>query len=316
MNNFYFTKKERHGMVFILIVMCASLILLSVQRKIERPKSFDFGEINATKMEVLISDEKIVAVNKQASKKNIKKTNVPKKNITKQTIQLSFNFDPNKISRDSLMLLGISKKTANTLIKYRSKGGTFKKPLDLMKIYGMEDEFDLVKDLIQIEIGLTSEKPKIIREFPDSNYYKKIIEKETIYEIEINITDSFELQLIKGIGPSYASRIINYRSSLGGFASLQQLYEVWGIKSEDMDGFIKNLSLSTQGISKLKINSISSNELSKHPYINSKKSGIVVRYRENHGPFLTKKDLLKVKVLSEVEIDKLEPYLEFTTSGN
>ena len=50
-----------------------------------------------------------------------------------------FLFDPNTISADSLVLLGFSKRIAERLINYRSKGGKFYYKNDVMKIYGIPD---------------------------------------------------------------------------------------------------------------------------------------------------------------------------------
>lgn len=46
-----------------------------------------------------------------------------------------FKFNPNTVSKEDLLLLGLSEKTANLLIKYRSKGGAFKTAADFKKIY-------------------------------------------------------------------------------------------------------------------------------------------------------------------------------------
>ena len=59
--------------------------------------------------------------------------------------------------------------------------------------------------------------------------------------VSINKADAEELQAVKGIGPSLAERIIEYRESNGGFKSLEQLKEVRGIgdaKFEKLKGQI------------------------------------------------------------------------------
>jgi len=56
---------------------------------------------------------------------------------TKETKPPQFAFDPNTLSGDSLMLLGLSGRTVRTLLNYRSKGGQFRKPEDLKKVYGL-----------------------------------------------------------------------------------------------------------------------------------------------------------------------------------
>ena len=46
-------------------------------------------------------------------------------------------FDPNTISTEGWLELGLNQKTAETINKYLSKGGHFDKPEDLRKIWGM-----------------------------------------------------------------------------------------------------------------------------------------------------------------------------------
>jgi competence protein ComEA len=45
----------------------------------------------------------------------------------------------------------------------------------------------------------------------------------------LNGYDATELQAISGIGPALANRIVEYRESIGGFESLDELLEVSGI---------------------------------------------------------------------------------------
>ena len=47
--------------------------------------------------------------------------------------------------------------------------------------------------------------------------------------VSINKANAEELQVVRGIGPALAERIVNYREANGGFKSLDQLKEVKGI---------------------------------------------------------------------------------------
>jgi len=51
-----------------------------------------------------------------------------------------FTFDPNLIDSNQALLLGFTSKQFHTLSKYRTKGGRFKKPEDIAKLYGLSEE--------------------------------------------------------------------------------------------------------------------------------------------------------------------------------
>lgn len=57
----------------------------------------------------------------------------------KQSAQL-FPFNPNTVSLDSLTLLGFSVKQAQTILRYREKGGRFRRKEDFAKIYTVSPE--------------------------------------------------------------------------------------------------------------------------------------------------------------------------------
>src|SRR6187551_3828858 len=62
-----------------------------------------------------------------------------------------FQFDPNTLSTEGWQKLGLNEKTSKTIEKYRSKGGKFRQPEDIMKIWGMPDGFyERVKHYIVI----------------------------------------------------------------------------------------------------------------------------------------------------------------------
>jgi competence protein ComEA len=121
-----------------------------------------------------------------------------------------FSFNPNRISSDSLMLLGLSETQARTIINYRNKGGRFRYASDLKKIYGIDEKTAAV---IMPYIIIEKEKSEF-RHNPSLSEDVQI----TFKKLDLNKCDSAGLVRLPGIGPVLSSRIIKFRRLLGGFA--------------------------------------------------------------------------------------------------
>ena len=61
--------------------------------------------------------------------------------------------------------------------------------------------------------------------------------------VNINTADAAELTLLPGIGPKTAVSIVDYRSSIGSFASIDELEKVKGIGSKTLEKLRPYMSL-------------------------------------------------------------------------
>ena len=215
-----------------------------------------------------------------------------------------FVFDPNLITEKEALLLGFSPKTAAVLVKFRNKGGKFRQKDDLKKIYGVTEKlFSRVEPYIMITNYAESKKDneKVIPDFV--NRQKK--------SIELNSADSIQLVSLNGIGPKLSARIIAYRKSLGGFSDVSQLKEIYGMKDSLFVLFADKVSVDQDKIQKIKINTITLDELKKHAYIKYIIAQSIVNYRQKHGRFQNEKELVEVGSISEELMNKLRPYLNY-----
>ena len=250
------------------------------------------------------------------------------------TPSVPFNFDPNLLSEDSLELIGINKKAAQNLVKYREKGGKIMNAEDLQKIYGLKDtEYNKIKNYVKIEdrgpnIEKTEKNELVIAETPDSflvdvetqdmHVSEKKVEIEPKNEssilIDINTADEVQLQYIKGIGPSFAKRIIKYRDLLGGFHSKRQLLEVYGLdhlKYSEIKDYIKL----SQNITPMDINKSDAYEMSKHPYLSYQQAKLIVAYGKQHGPYNDVYKILEIGIMDSSFVEKLLPYIPKDKNG-
>ncbi len=141
-----------------------------------------------------------------------------------------------------------------------------------------------------------------------SRSQKKI---ESLNRIFFSEADSITLQIVPGIGPATAGRIIKYRESLGGYYNQSQLLEIYGMKEETMEAIWEYFEFDPKVLRKMKINSLNPEELAAHPYISYGEAKVLFAFRNQHGPFGSSDDLLKIKIFKPEWISKIKPYLDF-----
>ncbi len=147
--------------------------------------------------------------------------------------------------------------------------------------------------LIKVILSPTREK---------SNHVSKVL---------INQSDSAAWEALPGIGPKLAARILSYRSKLGGFHSIEQVGETFGLPDSVFTRIRPFLVADAQNMpAKLDLNHASLEELQAHPYISFQLAKVIVAYRKQHGPFSHKSDLQKIALITPDLFIKLEPYIE------
>jgi competence ComEA-like helix-hairpin-helix protein len=127
--------------------------------------------------------------------------------------------------------------------------------------------------------------------------------------ISLNASDSMSWEQLPGIGPVLAARIIKYREKLGGFHSVSQLKEVYGITDSVYEKISPVIKTDQGTVKKIDLNNSSLEELKKHPYLRWQTASAIFRYREANGRFNSLEDLNKIWSLSPETILKIEPYL-------
>ena len=147
------------------------------------------------------------------------------------------------------------------------------------------------------------------RKYTNDNYVRivKLSEGETI---SLNSTDTTEWKKIPGIGSSYSSRIVKYRTLLGGFVCKDQLQEGYGIDSE-MYARISPFIAEDTNWSKIKINKLEFKELLRHPYLNYNQVKVIMNLRDKKGNITSIDELSMLDEFSKDDISRLQPYLEF-----
>lgn len=210
-----------------------------------------------------------------------------------------FSFDPNKATQQQLVQLGFTKFQIERLIKYRTKGGKFLVKSDLLKLYGMDSSF-----YQQLYAFIDLPKTRTIANEKLDNPPRMEV------AANINNADTTQLKEVYGIGSKLAQRIINYREKLGGFVSMQQLTEVYGLDSVVVTKVMKRFFVEVGFTPKqLDVNTAEAAELAKHPYFKANVAKAIVTYRYQHGSFTNLDDLLKIQLVSPTDLTRVKPYL-------
>lgn len=221
-----------------------------------------------------------------------------------------FYFDPNTLSREGWLRLGLREKTVSTIQNYLSKGGQFKKPEDLQKIYGLfPDEFERISPYIKIEMpGEVNTYKDFTEKVPVENPSAKTY--TTRYSvIDINSADTTALIALPGIGSKLATRIINFRDKLGGFYAVSQVSETFGLPDSTFQKIKQYLKVQPAAVKKININTATLDELKAHPYIKWALANPIIAYRKEHGVFARVEDVKKVMAVTDEVYIKIAPYL-------
>lgn len=227
-------------------------------------------------------------------------------------------FFPNKISHTGLIGMGISEKVARNWINYLNAGGKFKSAKDVKKIYGltpglyMKIEDFMVFETKNVDIRQKKNieiKDTVTNEIKIPEPRKQHSYKKKIDIVELNIADSASLEALPGLGPVLSGRIVKYRTILGGFCSIDQLKEVYGLKNEYLIKALPYIKLEKDRIKKIRINFLSKNELAKHPYISYSTANKIIKIRSEGGKINEIDEI--IRAFPEGGAERVEPYLSF-----
>ena len=281
----YVSKRNRRGVVALVVF---SVIIIFLPR---------IAQLFNSNVVLDISTEDVQSF--ERSKKNFQ--NKKRNYYTKYEKKKRFSapprkFNPNEYSAEDWMNLGLSEKQVAVLLKFTKNG--IRSNEDLKRIFVISDElYALIKDSTYYP-----ERPK-------TEYTPKVTEEKKVQKLELNTASVEDLENIKGIGPFFAKQIIKYRDRLGGFASKEQILEVWKMTIETYDKLIPQIEIDKSKIRKLKINEVTPEELKNHPYLNWSQVNSIVKMRMQRTKFNAIDEIQESKLIDAETFEKLIPYL-------
>lgn len=218
-----------------------------------------------------------------------------------------FLFDPNTLSEEGWQQLGLRDRTALTILRFRNKGGRFRRPEDLRKIWGLTAaDADRLIPYVRIPAGeypgkLTAKTDRSSRDRPAP------------VQLSINAATVEDWQALPGIGEVLANRIVRYRDKLGGFRSVEQVRKTYGISDSVFSRIQPLLYLDTvlsAATGPLDLNTVSAQQLAGQTGIPEAIARSIVLYRKQYGPFRAVADLKRIVVLSDSLFRLIGPHVQ------
>jgi competence ComEA-like helix-hairpin-helix protein len=201
-----------------------------------------------------------------------------------------FRFDPNTIDEEGFYRLGLRPKLVQTIIHYRNKGGRFRSKEDLQKIWGLRPQ-----------------------EYQQLEPYVSITQNKQNHEgevVELNSADTSALIALSGIGSKLAFLIIQYREKLGGYVSVNQLREVYGMSDENFRRIKPQVTVNAHHIRPLNLNAATFYELNAHPYLHGEIAIALADFRRSqHYKLQDVRQIREIGLINEEIFRKIAPYL-------
>ena len=300
-------RKEFLGIVALMSFGLIALFIQFLPSPKEQQYDFTIDDI-LLENQITITEEETTNTFVASSKKQRKSVpTAPRKTQKKQSFE-RFDFDPNSISKDSLIRLGFKNRVAETWTKFREKGKRFYNQDDVLSIYGIDTNLVLgLNHHFVFNKKTTDSKPKKIEKWI-AKEEKQVI--KPIQKIDLNSCKEEDLKKLGGIGQIFASRIIKYRELLGGYADKEQLLKVYGLQDSTYQ-LIKDYIEVSSPPNKIKINTASKTQLSDHFLLDYKSAKLIYAYRKEHGPFIDQADFDLIKGIPEQKKKEIKPYLSF-----
>lgn len=294
-----FSTRERNGVFSLLIILLLQIIatfyLNFSNDKYSEENNIATTDISRSWMQFRSMEKR----EEISSKKDSSKDDLEKNQDKKNKIQY-FKFNPNTAGAGDFEKLGLNRRQVSMIEKYRSLGAGFRTKSDFKKLYCISPQ-----EYLRLEPWVLLPDTYLFPDKKPRQYFKE----PKVISIDLSTCDSILLLDLPGIGPTFARRIIKYRTKLGGYSSVQQLHEVWGMNDTLFDKISDLVYLTDSTPGTLHINSIALDELGRHPYIGFTVAKVLINYRDQHSGFKSLEEVKKVPLLTEEMFRKLAPYL-------
>ncbi|MEN9001362.1 MAG: helix-hairpin-helix domain-containing protein, partial [Flavobacteriales bacterium] len=282
-NYFVFSTSEKKGIFTFVVLLFLMSLFYAVMPSLFPAKKYDFTEFK----------KELAAKQNKASNRN----SPPE----------LFSFNPNNISRDSLLMLGFNSKQSYNIVNFREKVGRFKSKQDFKKIYSISDS---LYQVVEPFLVLSENK----KHHKNSRKEFSGLDKDSLFAFDPNTASLSDFEKL-GLSNKQSKTIFNYRSKGGQFRKkedFKKMYSISDKKYNELESFIAIETKSEVEIPKLKkaiekieINLASKSQLIAIRGIGEKTATRILKYRKQLGGFSELSQLDKVYGLdSNLKVNK------------
>lgn len=298
-----FNRKEQRGLLILSVILIILTFLRFILAGFERSQRSNVEYI------ILSQDEESYPENDY--KIGAEEILNSEKSLPEVDFKEMFVFDPNKLDSAGWVLLGLRPRQASSIIKYRRKGGRFRKADDLARLRVIPPQFyERVKPYIRIE-----EENISIAPLPAGNDEKpdaaEILAGERFAPLDINTASAEDMTRFLDITEQLAEAIVNYRERWQGFDSLRQLKRVRGMSEALFQRLKPRITVSAPRRNRINLNYATEEEMKALPGIGAVRARLLRQSRLREGPFRSFSDLRNRNLLPDSVLTIIESRIEF-----
>lgn len=222
-----------------------------------------------------------------------------------------YPYNPNFITDFKGYKLGMKVDEIDKLLAFRKQGKFVNSPEEFQKVTGISDSLlNEISPYFKFPDWVNKNNRQYSNSHSHSNW-KEYPKKEAINILDINQATKEDLMKVYGIGDAISDRILNQKEVLGGFVSMDQMNEIWGLSPEVLANLQKYFRINSfPKVKKININNASIKELGQFSYFKYPISKNIVTYRSMNGD-LKIEDLANIKGFPVEKIKIIALYLEF-----
>lgn len=215
-----------------------------------------------------------------------------------------YPFNPNFITDFKGYRLGMSVAEIDRLLAFRKENRYVNSAKEFQSVTKVSDSLlAAISPYFKFPDWVKNKKPYQKNSFAEK---KKAVLKD------INTATKDDLMAVYGIGPALSDRILKMKDQLGGFTTMDQMQDVWGLSPEVVDKLKDSFKVTEQpAVKKIAINDASVKELSQFPYFRYALAKEIVTFRSMNGRISGIADLVKIKNFPVEKVEIIAVYLEF-----